>query len=135
MRLCRRVAVATAALTAAVSSYSVLRSTAESKGTAVGAYTYAPVLSPKAATSAAQTRKVVVGADLALPKPSVFFVLGGPGAGKGTVCNKLVHAYGYVHLSAGDLLRDERDSGSPDGEMIENFIREGKIVPVRRILP
>jgi len=45
-------------------------------------------------------------------KPSVFFVLGGPGAGKGTVCQKLVKQQGYVHLSAGDLLREERDSGS-----------------------
>jgi len=41
-----------------------------------------------------------------------------------------VKEYGYVHLSAGDLLREERDSGSPDGAMIEAFIREGKIVPV-----
>jgi len=64
------------------------------------------------------------------PTPRIIFVLGGPGAGKGTQCGKLVKEYGFVHLSAGDLLRDERDSGSPDGEMIENFIREGKIVPV-----
>jgi UMP-CMP kinase len=65
-----------------------------------------------------------------MPKPRVIFVLGGPGAGKGTQCGKLVKEYGFIHLSAGDLLRDERDSGSPDGEMIEQFIREGKIVPV-----
>lgn len=65
-----------------------------------------------------------------LPIPRIIFVLGGPGAGKGTQCGKLVKEYGFIHLSAGDLLRDERDSGSPDGEMIENFIREGKIVPV-----
>lgn len=38
--------------------------------------------------------------------------------------------FGFVHLSAGDLLRAERDSGSPDGELIESYIREGKIVPV-----
>jgi UMP-CMP kinase len=61
-----------------------------------------------------------------LPKPQVLFVLGGPGAGKGTQCARLVSTYGYVHLSAGDLLREERDSGSPDGEMIEAFIREGE---------
>ena len=30
----------------------------------------------------------------------------------------------------GDLLRAERDSGSPDGAMITQFINEGKIVPV-----
>jgi UMP-CMP kinase len=36
-----------------------------------------------------------------------------------------------VHLSAGDLLREERASGSPDAELINNIILEGKIVPVK----
>jgi hypothetical protein len=61
--------------------------------------------------------------------PSVIFVLGGPGSGKGTNCARIVDAFGYVHLSAGDLLRAERKSGSDLGEMIEKHIREGSIVP------
>lgn len=40
-------------------------------------------------------------------KPSVFFVLGGPGAGKGTQCSKLIDEFHVVHLSAGELLREE----------------------------
>ena len=40
-----------------------------------------------------------------MSKPNVIFVLGGPGAGKGTQCAKIVDNFGYVHLSAGDLLR------------------------------
>ena len=48
-------------------------------------------------------------------KVTCFFVLGGPGCGKGTVCSHLVKKYGFVHLSAGDLLRAERDSGSENG--------------------
>eukprot|EP00965_Chrysotila_dentata_P154833 5116566-Pleurochrysis_carterae.AAC.1 len=63
-------------------------------------------------------------------KPVVFFVLGGPGAGKGTQCAKIVEEFGYVHLSAGDLLRAERKSGSAQAELIESYITEGKIVPV-----
>ena len=59
-----------------------------------------------------------------------FFVLGGPGSGKGTVCSKLVKEHNFVHLSAGDLLREERDSGSPEAELINSIILEGKIVPV-----
>ncbi|KAG6555210.1 hypothetical protein Mapa_003249 [Marchantia paleacea] len=62
-------------------------------------------------------------------KPRVVFVLGGPGSGKGTQCAKIVDSYGFVHLSAGDLLRAEIKSGSPDGTMIQNMIKEGKIVP------
>lgn len=57
-------------------------------------------------------------------------MLGGPGSGKGTNCGKLVNDYGLVHLSAGDLLRAERDSGSPNGELINNIILKGEIVPV-----
>ena len=38
--------------------------------------------------------------------------------------------YRFEHLSAGDLLRAERNSGSKDGDLIQNYIKEGKIVPV-----
>lgn len=75
---------------------------------------------------AAELRKVAPRAD----KPVCFFVLGGPGAGKGTQCAKIVETFGYTHLSAGDLLRAERSSGSEQGEMIQGYITEGKIVPV-----
>ncbi|QLQ80649.1 hypothetical protein HG537_0D06500 [Torulaspora globosa] len=61
---------------------------------------------------------------------SVVFVLGGPGAGKGTQCAKLVNDYHFVHLSAGDLLRAERQrEGSKYGELISHYIKEGLIVP------
>ncbi|XP_020609992.1 UMP-CMP kinase-like [Orbicella faveolata] len=63
-------------------------------------------------------------------KPIVIFVLGGPGAGKGTQCERIVEEFGYIHLSAGDLLREERASGSENGDLIESCIKEGKIVPV-----
>ncbi|XP_041848782.1 UMP-CMP kinase [Melanotaenia boesemani] len=64
-------------------------------------------------------------------KPQVVFVLGGPGAGKGTQCSKIVESYNYTHLSAGDLLRAERArEGSEFGQLISNYIKEGKIVPV-----
>lgn len=60
----------------------------------------------------------------------VLFVLGGPGAGKGTQCANLVRDFGFKHLSAGDLLREEQERpGSEFGEMIKEYIREGKIVP------
>jgi UMP-CMP kinase len=62
---------------------------------------------------------------------TVLFVLGGPGAGKGTQCTKLVSDFGFKHLSAGDLLREEQDRpGSEFGEMIKTYIKEGTIVPM-----
>lgn len=63
-------------------------------------------------------------------KPFVVFVLGGPGAGKGTQCSKLVVDYEFVHLSAGDLLREEQArEGSKYGDLISTYIKEGKVVP------
>lgn len=59
----------------------------------------------------------------------VIFFLGGPGSGKGTQCQKLVETGKWVHLSTGDLLREEKKSGSKDAEMIEGYLREGKLVP------
>ena len=37
----------------------------------------------------------------------IVWVLGGPGCGKGTQCDKIVAKYGFTHLSSGDLLREE----------------------------
>lgn len=80
---------------------------------------------------------------MAATKPIVIFILGGPGAGKGTQCDRIVSTFGFKHLSAGDLLREERcvclkferannrASGSADAVLIENYIKEGKIVPVK----
>lgn len=63
--------------------------------------------------------------------PKVLFVLGGPGAGKGTQCAKIIENYSsWSHISAGDCLRAERqDPNSKDGELINSIIKEGKIVP------
>lgn len=69
-------------------------------------------------------------AALGPSKPCVVFVLGGPGCGKGTQCSRIQEAFGWQHLSAGDLLREEVASGSEQGQMINTFIKDGKIVPV-----
>ncbi|KAJ5358710.1 uncharacterized protein N7496_011123 [Penicillium cataractarum] len=62
---------------------------------------------------------------------TVLFFLGGPGSGKGTQSANLVKDYGFVHLSAGDLLRAEQlREGSQYGQMIKTYITEGKIVPM-----
>ncbi|KAI0135621.1 uridylate kinase [Daldinia grandis] len=62
---------------------------------------------------------------------TVIFVLGGPGAGKGTQCERLVARYGFAHLSAGDLLRAEQNRPDSEfGELIRHYIRNGLIVPM-----
>ena len=61
--------------------------------------------------------------EMPLAKPNVVFVLGPPGAGKGTQCQRIVDRFGYVHLSAGDLLRAEgQTQGSEHQKVIEHHI-------------
>lgn len=59
----------------------------------------------------------------------IIFVLGGPGCGKGTQCERIVGKYDYDHLSSGDLLRDEVKSGSELGTALDAFMKEGNLVP------
>jgi len=83
----------------------------------------------KAASPVAKAAAPTAAVDV---RPRVLFVLGGPGAGKGTQCANICDNFPeWFHISAGDCLRAERkDPTSKDGELINNFIKEGKIVPV-----
>jgi UMP-CMP kinase len=50
---------------------------------------------------------------------------------KGTQCEMLSNEYGMKHLSAGELLREAINSGSENGKLIDGYLKEGKIVPVK----
>ena len=60
---------------------------------------------------------------------AIFLSTGGPGSGKGTQCSKIVDEFGYVHLSAGDLLREEVARGSEKGQLISEIMKDGRLVP------
>jgi len=64
----------------------------------------------------------------------IVWVLGGPGCGKGTQCDKIVAKYGYTHLSSGDLLRDEVNSGSARGKQLLAIMEKGDLVPLQVVL-
>lgn len=50
--------------------------------------------------------------------------------GKGTQCERLVQDFGIIHLSVGDLLREEKSKpGSKNSKLIEQAMQQGKIVP------
>eukprot|EP00929_Paragymnodinium_shiwhaense_P036825 TRINITY_DN19699_c0_g1_i1.p1 TRINITY_DN19699_c0_g1~~TRINITY_DN19699_c0_g1_i1.p1 ORF type:complete len:1477 (+),score=286.27 TRINITY_DN19699_c0_g1_i1:96-4526(+) len=58
----------------------------------------------------------------------VVFVLGGPGAGKGTQCARIAETFGYRHFSVGDLLRTEQARvGSDLGERIRRSLEAGSL--------
>jgi len=64
----------------------------------------------------------------------VIWVLGGPGSGKGTQCDRIVAKYGYTHLSSGDLLRAEVQSGSDFGKELTKIMEKGDLVPLFVVL-
>lgn len=58
-----------------------------------------------------------------------LILFGPPGSGKGTQSEKLVDKYGLVHLSTGNLLREEIKSETPLGLEAKKFIDKGQLVP------
>ncbi|XP_019396219.1 PREDICTED: adenylate kinase isoenzyme 1 isoform X2 [Crocodylus porosus] len=69
-----------------------------------------------------------------LKNHKIIFVVGGPGSGKGTQCEKIVEKYGYTHLSTGDLLRAEVGSGSERGKKLSAIMEKGELVPLDTVL-
>jgi adenylate kinase len=56
-------------------------------------------------------------------------LFGPPGAGKGTQSQKLIEKYGLIHLSTGDLLRIEKEQGTPLGLEAKKLMDAGILVP------
>ena len=58
-----------------------------------------------------------------------LILFGPPGSGKGTQSEKLVEKYGLIHLSTGNLLREEIANRTPLGLEAKNFMDKGQLVP------
>jgi Adenylate kinase and related kinases len=58
-----------------------------------------------------------------------LILFGPPGSGKGTQSDKLVEKYGLIHLSTGNLLRQEIAQKTPLGLEAKSFIDKGQLVP------
>lgn len=56
-------------------------------------------------------------------------LLGAPGAGKGTQCKNIVGRHGLLHLSSGDILRQERAAGTELGSQAQGYMDSGVLVP------
>ncbi len=56
-------------------------------------------------------------------------LFGPPGAGKGTQAEFLIKSYDLIHLSTGDLLRNEIAAGTKLGKEAKTFMDKGELVP------
>ena len=57
-----------------------------------------------------------------------IIIAGPPGSGKGTLAKLMVDAFGFVHLSTGDMLRNEIEQGTPLGKEVESILSRGDLV-------
>ncbi|CAL0329451.1 unnamed protein product [Lupinus luteus] len=61
--------------------------------------------------------------------PLNIMISGAPASGKGTQCQLITQKYGLVHVAAGDLLRAEISTGSPNGKLAKEYMEKGELVP------
>ncbi|MEK6939532.1 MAG: nucleoside monophosphate kinase [Nanoarchaeota archaeon] len=58
-----------------------------------------------------------------------LIILGPPGSGKGTVSERVAKDFHLLHISVGDLLRQEAKKNTALGKKISSYIDKGNLVP------
>jgi adenylate kinase len=80
----------------------------------------ASVSLPESAKSQSQTEQLI---------PGPVLLLGAPGAGKGTQAKQIMSSWGIPQISTGDILRENKERGTPLGLIAKQLMAEGKLVP------
>ena len=60
---------------------------------------------------------------------SHLLILGAPGSGRGTLCQRLKQQFKFTHLSSGEIMKQEILSGSYRGDTLYEMISNGEAVP------
>jgi len=60
---------------------------------------------------------------------SKLVILGRQGSGKGTQAERVAGRLGLARIATGDIFREAARTGSPYGEQVQAYMREGDLVP------
>lgn len=58
----------------------------------------------------------------------IFILLGPPGAGKGTQAKRMVADYGILHISTGDIFRENIKNNTELGKKVKDILARGDLV-------
>ena len=58
-----------------------------------------------------------------------LILFGPPGSGKGTQAQLLVNQHGFLHISTGDMFREELKNNTPLGQEARSYMDRGHLVP------
>lgn len=58
-----------------------------------------------------------------------ILIMGGPGAGKGTMSSKIVEKFNVNHISTGDIFRSEISNKTELGNLAQSYMDKGLLVP------
>mmetsp|Transcript_299 Transcript_299/g.640 ORF Transcript_299/g.640 Transcript_299/m.640 type:complete len:451 (+) Transcript_299:142-1494(+) len=79
------------------------------------------------------TNQIVVpmrtGATSTASKSPIVIISGPPASGKGTQCELIKEKFGYVHISTGDILRDNVKKETELGKKAKTYMDSGALVP------
>ena len=62
-------------------------------------------------------------------KATYIVMLGPPGAGKGTQAKIIAEELGLVHISTGDLFRENLSNETELGQLAASYMNKGELVP------
>jgi len=58
-----------------------------------------------------------------------IILFGAPGTGKGTQSENIINKYHLIHLSTGDIMREEIKKGTKIGALAKSYIDKGLLIP------
>jgi len=103
-------------------------------GAAVAALASARVQSTRPSGCNHTSSRVALQARGGAESAPIVVIAGPPAAGKGTQCERIKTKYGLVHISTGDILRENVKNGTELGVKAKEYMDSGALVPSELIV-